>query len=595
LHVGAVQTYLAQKAAAYLSQELQTTIRIDKVKIRLLKNLEVDRLYLEDKEGDTLLYLERLDLDLLSFYKEENELTLNASLDQPIVKLSRSAQDSTLNYQFLIDYFKGDKDTSKSSMVFKSEALSISGGRFSYHDLLKKDSSDRMDYSHMNIQNIDLSAQDIRIDGSFIKGKIDRLSLLTDDGFQLDRLSTNLKIEPELLSFQALTVQTHGTELTADLSFTSDGFKSYKNFIQEVYISANFKNSLLELSDIAYFIPKMHREKHQVLLNGKLKGTVDNLSSDYFELHINKDAYLIGEFDVRGLPKTDETLIFFQADDISFNAEGLRDIPIQTLKQTKRLNIPKAIDRFGDVNFRGNFTGYLNDFVAYGKFTSALGSFGTDILLRQEEGTTFYEGSLSVNDFNLSDLLQNDDLDRVSFNLELDGKGLALDEIVASAKGKIDYLDFKEYRYDQIELNGEFSSKKFNGALSVKDENLKLDFEGKINADTSILASDFQLRVDEARLAKLNLFNQEDSTTNLTFKADINLLGKELDEFDGTFYIDSIHYADMQYNYKTDTVFLKARGEEKGRNIQFHSIFMDANLKGEFKLAQIHQVLFPIN
>jgi len=591
LQLESVQTYLAQKAASFLSEELHTEISIEKLRLKLLKTVELESLIVEDQRGDTLAAIGSLQFKLLSLSLEEEQVALDLALDRSVVKLIRYKEDSVFNHQFVIDYFKSDQESEPSSFLFSSELIEVSNSRFSLHDHHKQDSTDRINYAHMDLSHINLLAKDFELKGAYINTKLKDLTLRTEDEFVLDCFSADVSIEPELLSLQSLKVQTFGTELYADISLTANSFKSYKNFEEEVHISANFKNALIELSDIAYFVPQMTTISNQVLLDGKFKGTVSNLSSEEFELHLNKNTFLAGEFDIRGLPKIDETFIFFNADQVHSNAKGIENLPFDSFKENFKIKSPKGIDQLGNIDFKGNFAGFISDFVAYGTFQTALGSFSSDISLSQENSSGTYQGSLSTKNFDLGSLLENRNLGKIAFNVELDGQGFTVDAIEAKASGEVNYLDFKEYRYNNISLNGEFSSKKFIGKLEVKDENLKLNFEGKINADTTVLASDFKLRVDEAKLAQLNLFNQKDSLTNLTFKADFNLLGSQLEEMDGKVYFDSLHYVDNDLDYKTDSVFLEAKALEKGRDVYFTSSFMDASIYGQFRLIQLGHLI----
>jgi hypothetical protein len=55
---------LAQQAASYLSSELKTEIRIDKVDIVFFDRIDIEGVYIEDKTKDTLLYSEQINLKI---------------------------------------------------------------------------------------------------------------------------------------------------------------------------------------------------------------------------------------------------------------------------------------------------------------------------------------------------------------------------------------------------------------------------------------------------------------------------------------------------------------------------------------------------
>ena len=52
-----VQSYLAEKATAFLSAELNTKISIQEVDIVLFKHVDLKNVFIQDLEGKTLLHL----------------------------------------------------------------------------------------------------------------------------------------------------------------------------------------------------------------------------------------------------------------------------------------------------------------------------------------------------------------------------------------------------------------------------------------------------------------------------------------------------------------------------------------------------------
>jgi hypothetical protein len=63
-----VQTYIAKKAAAYLSKELHTTIGIKSLYIKPFKSVVLEGLYVQDLDKDTLLYTQQFTVDLNYFF-----------------------------------------------------------------------------------------------------------------------------------------------------------------------------------------------------------------------------------------------------------------------------------------------------------------------------------------------------------------------------------------------------------------------------------------------------------------------------------------------------------------------------------------------
>lgn len=108
-----VQNWLIGKITAYLSDELHTTVQIRHVDISFFDNLVLEGFYVQDLQGDTLLYAGELTaglntniFSLLSGNKLEfNEITLSNTR----INILRAEGAHEDNLQFLIDYFSGSK------------------------------------------------------------------------------------------------------------------------------------------------------------------------------------------------------------------------------------------------------------------------------------------------------------------------------------------------------------------------------------------------------------------------------------------------------------------------------------------------------
>jgi hypothetical protein len=66
LQSSAVQNWLIQKTTTYLSEELQTTVKIGHIDIAFFDNLVLDNFFVADQKGDTLLYAGKLKAGLNS-------------------------------------------------------------------------------------------------------------------------------------------------------------------------------------------------------------------------------------------------------------------------------------------------------------------------------------------------------------------------------------------------------------------------------------------------------------------------------------------------------------------------------------------------
>ena len=68
LRIPAVQTKLGKFATQRLSKQLETKVSVDKIAINFIDNANLKGIYIEDRQGDTLLYAGNLNVEL-GFWK----------------------------------------------------------------------------------------------------------------------------------------------------------------------------------------------------------------------------------------------------------------------------------------------------------------------------------------------------------------------------------------------------------------------------------------------------------------------------------------------------------------------------------------------
>lgn len=110
IRLPSVQTYITHQATQYLSNKTHTKVELKGVWISFPKSIVLDRLYAEDAAHDTLLYLEKLnvDIDMLALLKHKVKVN-HLFLSNVNANISRSTVDSTYNFNFFIKAFSGDK------------------------------------------------------------------------------------------------------------------------------------------------------------------------------------------------------------------------------------------------------------------------------------------------------------------------------------------------------------------------------------------------------------------------------------------------------------------------------------------------------
>jgi len=143
LNIPAVQNFVKDKAINYLKNKTKTEVSLESIKIALPKDVVLNKFYIEDRKGDTLLYAEKLAVDISLFKLLKNTIEINnIELKNVRANVKRITPDTTFNFSFLVDAFASDqkkpeekvkKDTT-STLKFSVDKVSFEDIGINYRD-----------------------------------------------------------------------------------------------------------------------------------------------------------------------------------------------------------------------------------------------------------------------------------------------------------------------------------------------------------------------------------------------------------------------------------------------------------------------------
>lgn len=169
LNIPAVQDFVKGKAIAYLKNKTHTEVSLESIKIALPKDIVLNKFYMEDKKGDTLLYAQKLAVDISLFKLLSNKIEINnIELEKIRANVTRINPDTTFNFSFLLDAFMSEqkkpedevkKDTT-STMKFSISKISLKDIGIVYRDdVAGNDVSVNLGEFQTNIKDFDLDNQ----------------------------------------------------------------------------------------------------------------------------------------------------------------------------------------------------------------------------------------------------------------------------------------------------------------------------------------------------------------------------------------------------------------------------------------------------
>lgn len=180
--------FLKTKAENYLSDKLKTTFTVGSIDFSLPNSFELNHVYLEDRQRDTLLYGEQLSVKIALFKLIDGETVLKkVGLKNVTAKIKRQATDSLFNFQFIVDAFAAKSKPSETPVTKDTTALKIM-----LHAL--------------NLDRVYFSLHDDYA-GNYLAASIDHLDLGLNR-FQPDKIRFGLNtLEAKGITFSMLTTK----------------------------------------------------------------------------------------------------------------------------------------------------------------------------------------------------------------------------------------------------------------------------------------------------------------------------------------------------------------------------------------------------
>ena len=345
-------------------------------------------------------------------------------------------------------------------------------------------------------------------------------------GFEVKNFQADVKLTPQEMAFSNLEITTNNSTIRNYFRMSYDDISSMDDFIHKVKMQASFENSQIDSDDIAFFAPAMNTWKKSIHLNGAVRGTVDDLVGKNLIIQAGNNTLLNGDISLTGLPEINQTFIDFKANDFRTTYQDA----IAFVPAVKRVTIPN-LRQLQFIRFNGSFTGFIRDFVTFGSIQTNLGIVKSDLNMKLPPGQEpVYSGTISTDYFRLGEFIGDGNIGAVSLNSSVKGRGFKEQSRQTEIDGKIHFIDYKGYRYDNLSINGKLDKKKFEGIASIKDEETELTLNGLIDFNGQTPVFNFLADVTKANLEKLNLTKD---AIGFAGKLNLKFSGSTLDDFLG--------------------------------------------------------------
>ena len=579
-----VQTKIARYFTNSINKDFGTNINIDEVAISIFGGVKFKKVLIRDHHKDTLIYSNRISTTILEGKKMLDGDLIFGDLDLHgllfNLRTYKNEKQSNLD-KFIIAFETGKKSSKK--FLLKANTLKIYDGHFILTDDNRENPKD-LDFTKLNA-----SVADFQIYGPEVTTIINKMSFLDFRGLYVKNLSSKFSYSKKNIKLENLDLLTKESTLkgTVLLKYKIEDFS---NFTDKVQFDIKLAAASIASNDIRYFYKQIGRNQH-FYTKARINGTLNDLKFKNLELVDDRKTQINGDINFKNLfAKKGQKFSMYA----SFNklTSSYNDL-IVILPNILGNKLPTSLKKLGRFTARGtaniSTTAVEADFsmiTALGKVTSNLQIQNIDVIDRAS-----YVGNVILENFDIGTLFDQKELGKISFNIDVDGKGFKREYLNTAIKGDISQIEYKNYNYTNIVVNGALKSPNYKGQITVNDPNLSMTFDGLLDLSKKDSRYDFHINVENADLTKLKLVKDSVSI----FKGDVivEASGNNIENFQGNVYINKTSYQNTKgiYNFDDFTI-ISSFDQSRVRTITVNSPdIVEGEIVGKYEFNQLENLV----
>ncbi|NOT52739.1 MAG: hypothetical protein HOP10_15855 [Chitinophagaceae bacterium] len=464
-------------------------------------------------------------------------------------------------------------------MTVKVANLKIINGTFKDDKQTDRPAFAHFDGKHILFTEINGELNNSIFIGDTIFSKL-KLTAKERSGVELKSLTADAKMTPQQMAFSNMELVTNRSTIRNYFSMSYNNIGEMGDFIHKVKMAAVLDDSYVDSDDIAFFAPKLETWKKKISIKGKVRGTVDDMAGSEMLVQAGNSTLLNGDISLTGLPDINRTFIDFKANDFRTTyGDAVTIVPAMRGVTSPDL---KTIQY---VNFRGNFTGFIRDFVTFGTIQTNLGTVTTDINMKLPAGQQpIYSGNIATDNFRLGEFLGDENIGSVSLTAKVQGTGFNSTNRNTLIDGTIRFVDYQDYRYQNIGIKGRLDKNLFEGIASIRDDNADIDLNGKIDFNNKPPV--FKLTADVARS---NLQNLKLIKDNIVFrgKLDLDFSSNSIDNFSGTARITEAEISKDGNILPFDSLIIASSYVNNEKILKVTSNEFEGTVSGDFSIKDL--------
>ena len=524
-----------------------------------------------------------IDIGLLSFAAGSTDLN-KMRFDLKTVDLNQT-RFQLVHGKSVVQQDKKDTTGSQSSWMVNLASLNMVNDNFSFDNDGKKPIANAVDYAHLQVRNLNISASDLSLSSENYKGDIKMLSFSEKSGFELKRISTGFYYSDQRAVVNQLVLLTNNTNLRSNSQITYASIAGLSENPGDLSANLEFDHSYIGMKDLLLLVPSLRStfyksQNARVKVNGKLSGKLNNLNIPDFEIAGLADTHLEISGRIKGLPDAKKSIYHVLIKNLSTSKTDLNNILSEN-------TIPKNIRIPEFLSAHGRFDGSINQFNVDLALNSGFGDAG--IHGRLDIPNKQYDLNADLSGFDLGKLLYQDSLlGKVDMHAMARGNGFDFKTMQTVARFQIPAAMVKGYDYRNLSMDISMQNGNYHINSVFNDQNVKWHFDAKGKWIEKFPSLTLALKMDTINLQALHLI--KDSLA-MSFNLNTELGNTDPDAMEGKIYLTDLGLSYRNEQLSTDSIYLIAARKDSIQSFVLRSAMADLDWSGRYKITEISQAL----
>lgn len=577
-----VQNWLIQRATNFLNSDSQFETSIGRIHLNWMDALSLSDVEIRDHRDSIMIGAGEIfvDFELGKLLAAGQPSLDQVRIEKAKIQLLTHQGDSSMNINLWVNELSNrfSSGGGAASPKFGIGQIDMRNSSFALVNFNSEPISEGLDYNRMRFEDISISASEFYLDGGEIGIKIAHMvGLESASGLNIKEFRTDFIYSPRFMEFANLKLVTNESHIKDFLRLEYSSVGAFSEFITEVTINANMKETTLGLGDLRFFAPTLPDIQDELVITGNFTGPVSEIKTDEFILRLGEKTEVFGSILLDGLPDIENTYINLSLQNSTLDTKDLSPY----LPESSKTEVLK----FGTIRLSSNFRGFLDRFDTDGDFRTSIGKVSGRIRYENQNGKNEVVSRVDVENFNLGILTdQRETFQKISLSGTVEAEGKSLDDLLLDLDANVSNFGLLGYNYTGIQTDAKYGLELFEGNISINDPNLKLNGGGSINLKDSSEAISLLLTLDSANLQAINLI---DTPAYFKGKLEIDTQGINIDDLTGIMRFNDLVVGYQDRVLEVGDFYFQSLFAGGTRTMSLNSDYIVAGASGQFKLEQM--------